>query len=645
MNPGATLQAWLGRAASIGVTLARDGVSSRLRSRLPASWRRVGRQLQYAGSGGIQGLEDKLWGGYSRSAIADLQAIKADAAAARSHRGEACFSLARWHASQKDYVAALDEMAAGRAFAPWRAGLKRHYLPEALWLCHVGRTADARELIARRNFLGRFDSSVELVLANTWNAALCPDKALSDDGKVLDHVNAVFRRFGLSPLAKRDPNQPLSMDNIRGVGTRRIHVADRAVSVIVPLFNAADTMETALRSISEQTWNNLSVIIVDDASTDDTAARARDFCARDARFRLIEKPENSGTYASRNLALAHVETPFVTVHDGDDWSHPEKIERQIAALYADGSTHNYTMWARATSALGFVGNLIADHRMLGPDYSAGLFRTETLKSAGGWDSVRVSADTELLWRLEALAGRPKERARERRILDQCPLAFGRQVAGSLTQTNDTSTSTILHGVRREYREAAEFWHTGLQDTEGLTPPFFPAPSPIRPAGRSGVRVDLLLIADFNGTTAATERALHIARSARRAGKSVAIFHYPAYHADVRATLSHGVRRLARDEDIWIIAPGEPLAAHRVVVCDSALLAHRIDRFPKVDHDRLVVLTHRLPGGPADGAGASSPIERVVAHVEEFFGHRGEWVRVPPHARGQARAPAASTGAG
>ena len=75
------------------------------------------------------------------------------------------------------------------------------------------------------------------------------------------------------------------------------------VSVVVPAFNAAETIHETLHSISQQTYRALEVIVVDDGSTDETAAIARQRSLSDPRFRLISKPNGGVATASCKLNL------------------------------------------------------------------------------------------------------------------------------------------------------------------------------------------------------------------------------------------------------------------------------------------------------------------------------------------------------
>ena len=88
-----------------------------------------------------------------------------------------------------------------------------------------------------------------------------------------------------------------------------------AVSVVVPLFNKAATVARALDSILRQTVSDLEVVVVDDGSTDSSAAIARSFA--DPRVRVIDQ-ENRGVGAARNRGIAEARSDLIALLDADD---------------------------------------------------------------------------------------------------------------------------------------------------------------------------------------------------------------------------------------------------------------------------------------------------------------------------------------
>lgn len=100
------------------------------------------------------------------------------------------------------------------------------------------------------------------------------------------------------------------------------------------IYNCADTLAEALDSILAQTYTDWEMIMCDDASTDNTAAIARQYADRYNNFLLIRNEHNLGLAATLNHCLEYAESEFIARMDGDDLSLPERFERQVAFLDA-----------------------------------------------------------------------------------------------------------------------------------------------------------------------------------------------------------------------------------------------------------------------------------------------------------------------
>lgn len=107
-----------------------------------------------------------------------------------------------------------------------------------------------------------------------------------------------------------------------------------AVSVLMPCYNAAGTIQEALNSLSQQTLHHFEIIAVDDGSSDDTAEILRQRAAIDTRLQILTQP-HTGIIAALNNGLAACRAPYVARMDTDDRSHPERLARQSAYLDAD----------------------------------------------------------------------------------------------------------------------------------------------------------------------------------------------------------------------------------------------------------------------------------------------------------------------
>lgn len=106
------------------------------------------------------------------------------------------------------------------------------------------------------------------------------------------------------------------------------------VSVVLPVFNGERYLGETLRSALSQTWSNLELLVVDDGSTDDSAAVVKQAAEHDDRVRLLEHDGgvNRGVSRSRRLALDHSRGAFVAFLDADDLWQREKLETQVAAM-------------------------------------------------------------------------------------------------------------------------------------------------------------------------------------------------------------------------------------------------------------------------------------------------------------------------
>jgi len=97
------------------------------------------------------------------------------------------------------------------------------------------------------------------------------------------------------------------------------------VSVIVPVYNGERYLAKCLDSLQAQTLQDLEIIVVNDGSTDGSAAIIDDYRSRDRRFRVVDKP-NGGVSSSRNAGLALVSGEFTAFVDADDWASAEMFE-------------------------------------------------------------------------------------------------------------------------------------------------------------------------------------------------------------------------------------------------------------------------------------------------------------------------------
>jgi len=533
----------------------------------------------------VKQCEDKLWGGFSRYALAELQTLKRSssnpaevAAAARA--------LADWYTAENDFERGQKNASLARSFSNG-SEIMEAILVEAHCLTRMDEGTNARQVLAP--LLAKYPDNPNLLLAiaNTYMTA---DNEGDSGDMRLSWINRVYRKAELLPLTKFDPAGPLTIGNLNTSEPEpKEHTAK--VSIIVPVFNAEQSLALTLRSIQRQSWRNIEVLVVDDCSTDTTLLVAEAFAASDPRFRIVRQEKNRGSYAARNTALQLATGDFITTHDAGDWSHPQKIEIQAKYLLDnDGVVANHTKWARAFDDLFFAGKFRRKDKILDWNPSSVFFRRTLLEQVGGWDGgVRISADAEFVRRIQANGTKDSIVS----AFDSAPLAFGVDTPSSLTKASATHGRTIYHGLRREYREASDHWHAQV-DSEALrlnvttrTRPF-PVPAAILSEREIPIQCDVVLIEDFNHNDEVRERASDHVKRAEAAGCSIALFHWKRYEADPTKPLNAKIRQLSFEGKVRIIAPGEEVRTRLLLIGSPSVAGHMIDLMPRIDFEKILV---------------------------------------------------------
>lgn len=573
----------------------------------------------------------KLWGGFSERAHGELTRVANNIDLNGRERGQAHYYLAQWQAVAGDYELAHWHMRERSRLHPAAVGTKRQGLVEAYFLARLGRVNEASGLLESFYRNGSTDdASVRVGMVNTYTASSLGD---AGEAEVLRLLGGIYEAHGLVGLEKCRQDKPLTLDNLRGKTIEHEHfVLDGPkVSVILPAYNAAEHISTALRSLADQTWRNLEVIVVDDVSEDGTFEVAAEFASKDVRFTVLKSEANQGSYAARNLALTRATGDYITVHDSDDWSHPQKIEMQMKHI-APCMDYNFSMWVRATPELFFTGTTRPESQFVLRNDSSALYSRDLIASLGGWDDrMRIAADVEFLWRAERLIAGSKRKYAKRKVLSDCPLAIGRFGDDSLTRKKATHVSTLWHGIRKEYRDAADWWHeekmTGsltMGDVE-FTVPYLPANQ--RVARKEDPHYDILFIADYNMVGGTFKSGINMIKAAKFEGLKCAVMHYPRYDLDVTKPLNWQFRELAYSMGISIIAPGDIVEANTVIITHPPILNERMDRVAGLRPQRVVLVVNQMAERDVLGTDKAYSPQRVHQNMIDLFDVTPEWAPI------------------
>lgn len=114
------------------------------------------------------------------------------------------------------------------------------------------------------------------------------------------------------------------------------HRPEPLVSVIIPCYNNGKYIEECVRSVLNQTYTNFEIIIINDASTDDSAQKIEKLQKENPqKITVITNKKNLERSASRNTGIAKSKGELVCILDGDDRWYPQKLTRQVQAMQED----------------------------------------------------------------------------------------------------------------------------------------------------------------------------------------------------------------------------------------------------------------------------------------------------------------------
>ena len=177
------------------------------------------------------------------------------------------------------------------------------------------------------------------------------------------------------------------------------------VSVLLSVHNGARTVATAIESIRAQTWSDWELVIVDDASTDGTAALLAGIS--DPRIRVIRNDRNLGLAASLNKAFLAASGVLIARMDADDFALPDRLARQVeflaahpeidvlgsAAILVDGNDRETGISTRRERHEDIAATILKQNPFIHPSV---MMRRHVLELLGGYDeSLRRAQDYDL----------------------------------------------------------------------------------------------------------------------------------------------------------------------------------------------------------------------------------------------------------
>jgi glycosyltransferase involved in cell wall biosynthesis/cell division septum initiation protein DivIVA len=569
----------------------------------------------------VNGLRRMIYLGFTETALSELQK-KANDTADKHARKFAARELALWHANEgttEGARKALDYLIVSLRDEADPSILRKSAMLMAECLHVLGRTHESKTKL--KSYIDANGPSPELYMAMA-NLEESPEEKIK-------WINTSLQHYNISPIGLKHMDTNVPFDRLHSEPKESIDSPVK-ISVIMPVYNAENTIRYSLECILNQSWRNLEVIVVDDHSSDRTVDFVKEYEQRDHRVKLITTEVNGGPYIARNTGLKIATGELVTCHDADDWSHPDKLRIQAEYLI------HHPFVVAVTSEMSRVTETLNFHRKgkfgqyVFTNLSSLMFRrTAAMETIGYWDSVRFGADSEFRQRLLHVFGKDA-------VLDlkTGPLSFARQTENSLTGNEVYGYHGFIMGARSEYIEAFRYYHEKLGDLYYEFPQKkrpFPVPHLMLPDKRSDQprHFDVILVSDFRLPGGTTMSNLEEIKVQKRLGLRTGLVQMSRY-GDKARYMNPVIRDLVDGDLVQVLVYGEEVTCDTLIVRHPPVLQERQRYIPKIHAKRVCVIINQTPKKEYSGSGETVyHIERCADYLEELFGSRGEWFAISP----------------
>lgn len=215
------------------------------------------------------------------------------------------------------------------------------------------------------------------------------------------------------------------------------------VSIVVPMHNAADFIDDTIHSVLGQTYENWELILVDDASSDNTLEVVKQF-AND-KISVISLKRNGGAAKARNRGVSAARGRYVCFLDADDLWQPDKLARQIAFMDETGAAFSYASYVFADSKGRPNGKVVR--------VPATITYKQALKNTTIWTST-VMFDMKKLKKVDIKmpdVRRGQDTATWWKVLKKVDYAFGlKDVMAIYRRTDKSLSSNKLTALKRTW---------------------------------------------------------------------------------------------------------------------------------------------------------------------------------------------------
>lgn len=182
---------------------------------------------------------------------------------------------------------------------------------------------------------------------------------------------------------------------------RRNNVSN-LVSIILSVKNCEQTIRKCLESLLVQSHYNLEIIVINDGSVDNTQEAVASLAANDKRIKLITLEQSYGTSTGRNIGLSICNAEYITFQDGDDYSHPRRIEKQLKKLRKNQKSRVILCDYVRVNSCGKI--LCINSKWSRNCIVSMMFTRKTFSSIGYFRNISTSEDSDYFERIKVVYG-------------------------------------------------------------------------------------------------------------------------------------------------------------------------------------------------------------------------------------------------
>lgn len=444
--------------------------------------------------------------------------------------------------------------------------------------------------------------------------------------------NRVFERYGLETIDIVD-GEGNPFDRLSCTAKKNID-SSYLVTVVISVWKPDVGLITSVQSIINQSWQNLEILIIDDACGDEYKEIIDQARLLDERIRYFRQDYNQGTYMARNLAMKEAKGNFITFHDADDWCHPRRIELQVMPLLENEeliATTSNTVRVTDDLVFSYLGYPVPKRL----NTSSLMYDLKKVKDTiGYYDCSRKGADSEYLERIKLAFG-------NKAYLEMSEvLSIVRLSTGSLSRSE--FSPGWHHPARMSYKSAYIHWHNKIKNgevspylEEGVNNRRFPQPNRFKiirdvPYEK---HYDVIIVGDWRKKGGPQNSMIQEIYALVNGGYRVAVSHLEAFRFMTTDMLlmNNDIQELINVGFVDYVSFTDEVCANKIILRYPPILQFLPEEVCKIKAEELYIVANQAPY-EQDYSDVRYEVDTCIINAKKFFQIDGVWVPQGPLVR-------------